>query len=93
MVDISMKVHPSFFDEECTIVFSFYFDREARKIGEAVIYTYEEKLRETREEGTNGNREKVAYLKEFSIVEEFEKESMKRIEHFLSAIGIKKCIM
>ncbi|MBR8644356.1 hypothetical protein KEH51_06005 [[Brevibacterium] frigoritolerans] len=39
MIDINMKVQPSFYDDECAIVFSFYFDKATRNIGEAVVYT------------------------------------------------------
>lgn len=42
MLDINMKVNPSFFNDECAIVFSFSFVRESKKIGEAIIYTCEE---------------------------------------------------
>ncbi|WP_108670262.1 hypothetical protein [Peribacillus acanthi] len=92
MMDISMQVNPSFFDEECAIVFSFYFKNESMKIGEAVIYT-------CAEDGTcveQNNEilncyEKVAYLKEFTIMKEYEEQSMNKIEHFLHILGIKKC--
>ncbi|WP_163102080.1 hypothetical protein [Peribacillus alkalitolerans] len=92
MMDISMQVNPSFFDEECAIVFSFYFKKDFMKIGEAVIYTcaedgaYVEERNEKRE-----CYEKVAYLKEFTIIKEYEEHSINKIEHFLHILGIKKC--
>ncbi|WP_285767886.1 hypothetical protein [Peribacillus sp. SI8-4] len=94
MIDINMKVQPSFYDDECAIVFSFYFDEATRKIGEAVVYTCEE----SKEEECNQDhidtdvQGKIAYIKEFSIVDEYQATSMKKIQHFLSVIGIKKCV-
>ncbi|MFF2287577.1 hypothetical protein [Peribacillus butanolivorans] len=94
MIDINMKVQPSFYDEECAIVFSFYFDKATKKIGEAVVYT----CKKSNEKGYNQDnidtdiQENIAYIKEFSIVDEYQATSMKKIQHFLDVIGIKKCV-
>ncbi|MGG3942811.1 hypothetical protein ABEV54_15375 [Peribacillus psychrosaccharolyticus] len=92
MLDINMKVNPSFFDDECAIVFSFSFVRESKKIGEAIIYTCEESGEEEIYAIHDEQKEKIAYLREFSIMEEYHESSMKKIQHFLKIIGIKKCI-
>ena len=94
MIDINMKVQPSFYDDECAIVFSFYFDRATRKIGEAVVYTCEKSNeKEGNQDHIDTNvQEKIAYIKEFSIVDEYQATSMKKIKHFLNVIGIKKCV-
>ena len=101
MIDINMKVQPSFYDDECAIVFSFYFDRAAKKVGEAVVYTCK-KTHEHRHTLDNidtgehndpkSGQDKVAYLKEFSIVDEYQASSMKKIQHFLDVIGIENSI-
>ncbi|SFC22818.1 hypothetical protein SAMN05443252_102291 [Bacillus sp. OV322] len=92
-MDINMKVQPSFFDEECAIVFSFYFDQEAKKIGEAVIYTCEEEdcLKKDCQADSKELKEKVAYVEQFSIVKEYQSASMEKITQFLNILGIKKC--
>ena len=94
MIDINMKVQPSFYDDECAIVFSFYFDKATRKIGEAVVYTCKKSDdKESSQEHIDTDvQEKIAYLKEFSIVDEYQATSMKKIQHFLNVIGIKKCV-
>ncbi|MFJ8070442.1 hypothetical protein ACIQZD_16025 [Peribacillus sp. NPDC096447] len=94
MIDINMKVQPSFYDDECAIVFSFYFDEATRKIGEAVVYTCKESDdKESSQDHIDTDvQEKIAYLKEFSIVDEYQATSMKKIQHFLNVIGIKKCV-
>ncbi|WP_153126516.1 hypothetical protein [Peribacillus tepidiphilus] len=91
MVDISMTVNPSFFDEECAIVFSFYFKHASKKVGEAIIYTCAEdgSILEGFK-NTCQNYEKVAYFREFSIIEEYEEQSLHKIEQFLKVLGIKK---
>lgn len=102
-MELEMKVQPAFLDDECAIVFSFYFSKASRKIGEATIYTYEEKAadqkRVTDIEGymrgkrkSNGSG-KVAYMKEFSICEEYEDISLNKMMHFLEIIGIQTCIV
>jgi hypothetical protein len=90
MMDFNMEIQPSFFDDECAIEFSFYFEDAVRRIGEAVIYTCEEK-KPIKGNGHLG-KEKIAFIKEFSILEEYEAASMKKIAHFLNVLGIKKCI-
>ncbi|MEK3798634.1 hypothetical protein MHI18_10245 [Peribacillus sp. FSL H8-0477] len=92
MLDINMKVNPSFFDDECAIVFSFSFIRESKKIGEAIIYTCEESGEEEIYAIHDEQKEKIAYLREFSIVEEYHEPSMRKIQHFLNILGIKKCV-
>ncbi|MDQ0218461.1 hypothetical protein ELQ35_03685 [Peribacillus cavernae] len=92
MVDVNMKVQPSFFDKECAIVFSFYFDAAVGEVGEAVVYTCEEKNPVTLQGGNSLNKEKIAFVKEFSIVKEYQDVSLKKIKEFLNVIGIKKCI-
>lgn len=98
MNEISMKIHPSYFDDECAIVFSLYFNQATREIGEAVIYTCEDpSISKVRNHlgpmcEEDDQKEKIAYLKEFSIVEEYRDLSMKKITHFLNVLGIKKCI-
>ena len=100
MIDINMKVQPSFYDDECAIVFSFYFDRAAKKVGEAVVYTckksnekkYNQDDIDTDEPLDPTSQEKIAYIKEFSIVDEYQASSMKKIQHFLDVIGIQNCI-
>ena len=93
MLEINMKVNPSFFDDECAIVFSFSFVRESKKIGEAIIYTCEESGEQEQIYKINDEqKEKIAYLREFSIMEEYHELSMKKIQHFLNIIGIKKCV-
>lgn len=100
MIDINMKVQPSFYDDECAIVFSFYFDRAAKKVGEAVVYTckksnekkYNQDNIDTDELLDPTSQEKIAYIKEFSIVDEYQASSMKKIQHFLDVIGIENCI-
>lgn len=95
-MDIEMKIQPSFIDHECAIVFSFYFSRDAKKIGEAVVYTYDEKPCEDEDLKITANADqqsrKVAYLKEISICEEYIKLSLSKIYHFLNVIGIHTCI-
>jgi hypothetical protein len=94
LADINMKVLPSFYTEECAIVFSFYFDNTVKKIGEAVIYTCEEQVNQPlKKDSIRIENEKVAYVKEFSIVEEYEHESFEQITHFLGMCGIKKCFL
>ena len=100
MIDINMKVQPSFYDDECAIVFSFYFDEAARKIGEAVVYTCDKtnckevtlNYVDTHEEQDGRGQEKIAYIKEFSIVDEYQATSLEKIQHFLNVIGIKDCV-
>ncbi|AOH57148.1 hypothetical protein ACQKGI_16120 [Peribacillus muralis] len=94
MLDINMKVQPSFYDDECAIVFSFYFDKATRKIGEAVVYTCKKSNgKESNQDHIDTDvQEKIAYIKEFSIVDEYQATSMKKIQHFLDVIGIKKCV-
>ncbi|MGG4265313.1 hypothetical protein [Peribacillus simplex] len=94
MIDINMKVQPSFYDEECAIVFSFYFDEATRKIGEAVVYTCKksDEKEYSHDYIDTDIQEKIAYIKEFSIVDEYQATSMKKIQHFLNVIGIKKCV-
>ncbi|MGG3495767.1 hypothetical protein ABES08_08215 [Peribacillus simplex] len=94
MIDINMKVQPSFYDEECAIVFSFYFDEATRKIGEAVVYTCKKSNEKeySHDHIDTDVQEKIAYIKEFAIVDEYQATSMKKIQHFLNVIGIKKCV-
>ncbi|WP_199880693.1 hypothetical protein [Bacillus massiliglaciei] len=96
MENVSMKVIPSFYDEECAIVFSFSFSEEANKIGEAVIYT----CNDTKYTGPDQSAlysapsscEKIAYIKKFSIMDEYKALTMKKIQHFMNIIGIQRCI-
>lgn len=92
MIDVEMKIRPSFYDEECAIVFSFYFDVGAGKVGEAVIYTCEEKKPVLTSFNDSLCKEKIAFVKEISIVEEYKDASMKKMKDFLNILGIKKCI-
>lgn len=98
MVDINMKIHPSFYDDECAIVFSFSFIRDTQKIGSATIYTCEEtgsspgRPAEWLYEEENDPREKIAYVRECSIHDEYYEQSMEKISGFLKVIGINKCI-
>ena len=99
MIDINMKVQPSFYDDECAIVFSFYFVEATRKIGEAVVYTCDKSnckivnhFIDTSKKQDGQGHEKIAYIKEFSIVDEYQATSMEKIQHFLNVIGIKDCV-
>ncbi|MDM5210201.1 hypothetical protein QUF94_01785 [Peribacillus sp. NJ4] len=94
MIDINMKVQPSFYDDECAIVFSFSFDKATRNIGEAVVYTCKKSdgKEYSQDHIDTDVQEKIAYIKEFSIVDEYQATSMKKIQHFLNVIGIKKCV-
>ncbi|WP_077215013.1 hypothetical protein [Bacillus dakarensis] len=99
-MDIEMKIQPSFIDHECAIVFSFYFSKNAKKIGEAVVFTYgeapceeiESNRRTTTHHHPAGQKKKIAYLKEHTICEEYIKISLNKIHHFLNIIGIHTCI-
>ncbi len=96
---LEMKVMPSFQEGSCSILFSFYFQEEEKKIGEAVICTCSEAF------FTDGNQtememslafmsenihceKKIAYLKEFQVMDEYKQDSMGRIQDFLRIIGI-----
>lgn len=102
-MDLEMKVQPAFLDDECAIVFSFYFCKASRKMGEAIIYTYDEKAADQkrvtdieaymRKKRKSHGAGKVAYMKEFSICEEYEDISLNKIMNFLEIIGIQTCIV
>ncbi|WP_409303119.1 hypothetical protein [Peribacillus sp. SCS-155] len=94
MIDINMRVRPSFYDEECAIVFSFYFHDKLKKLGEAIIYTCEAPVgRLVKNESVSRISEKVAYIKEFTIVKEYEALSLEKIKQFLKMCGIKTCFL
>ena len=92
MIDINMKVQPSFYDEEVPLCF-FYFNKATKK-SVKLRYTHAK----INEKGYNQDnidtdiQEKIAYIKEFSIVDEYQATSMKENSTFLDVIGIKKCV-
>lgn len=100
-MDLDMKVEPRFIDHECAIIFSFYFRNASLKVGEAVIYTCEGELSApsldqhsiaaSRIE-TCKQKEKIAYITEMSIAENFRDESFIKMNEFLSILGINTCI-
>ncbi|MGD6842981.1 hypothetical protein ACQCVH_10740 [Bacillus infantis] len=102
--ELDMQILPSFCDEECAIVFSFQFKARQQKIGEAVIYTCsgEQQDQDTKQlssgytlrteytEGFPVNN--IAYIREFSVMEEYKQKSYRDLLDFLKVIGIKDCI-
>ncbi|RFU60753.1 hypothetical protein [Peribacillus glennii] len=92
MAEVNMKIRPSFQEEECAIVFSFSFNSASGQVGVAVVYTCEEKKPMELTFGDSLCREKIAFVKEFEITEEYRDASMKKMTHFLNILGIKKCI-
>lgn len=99
-MELDMKVEPRFIDHECAIIFSFYFRNASLKVGEAVIYTCEEELSLPLLEQpsiaasieTCKQKEKIAYITEMSIAENFRDESFIKMNEFLSILGINTCI-
>jgi hypothetical protein len=101
--ELEMRILPSFCDEECAIVFSFHFKAKQQKIGEAVIYTcskeYQDQDTKMLSSGCRLQREtdglpvnNIAYIKEFSVMEEYKQKSYRSLLEFLGIIGIKDCI-
>ncbi len=93
-MELDMKIQPMFLDDECAIVFSFYFKKAAQKIGEAIIYTCTcnytplEKQHFDLVHNEFQNGEKVAFVESFTVVEEFRSATYEKIREFLSVIGI-----
>ncbi|PLT35826.1 hypothetical protein [Bacillus sp. V5-8f] len=92
MAEVNMKIRPSFYEGECAIVFSFSFVSASGPVGEAVVYTCEDKKSVTSTLSDSPCREKIAFVKELEITEEYKDASMEKMKHFLSILGINKCI-
>ncbi|MBT2687180.1 hypothetical protein J7I93_03175 [Bacillus sp. ISL-47] len=94
--DLEMRILPSFCDKECSIIFSFYFNTEKQKIGEAVICTWSEGYhQEDLDSGAEKNfslGKKIALIKEFEVIEEYKKRSFQKMIEFLKVIGIQNYV-
>ena len=95
-MDLNVKVEPKFIEGECSIEFSFLFDRENRKIGEAVILTCEEEMDAQLIEETPmlnpkkrlTNYPKIAFVKDLVVVDGHKTAAINEINKFLNVIGI-----
>ncbi|RLQ96818.1 hypothetical protein [Falsibacillus albus] len=101
MNELEMKIEPSFVEEDLAIVFSFDFMRFSKKMGEAVVYTFSETQDPSWESFSSteyielmpalkNQNGKIAVIHDITILEEYKKQSMNKMFHFLKIIGISK---
>jgi hypothetical protein len=90
--ELEMRILPSFCEEKCAIIFSVHFKLEKQKIGEAIIYTCSEGYQPEdlihTKQGKFDFKRKIAYIKEFEVIEEYKTRSLKNVLDFLKVIGI-----
>ncbi|GLB60213.1 hypothetical protein [Cytobacillus sp. NCCP-133] len=90
--ELEMRILPSFCEEKCAIIFSVHFKLEKQKIGEAIIYTCSEGYQpEDLSPSKNSKfnlKQKIAYIREFEVIEEYKAKSLKHVLEFLKVIGI-----
>ncbi|WP_394141235.1 hypothetical protein [Cytobacillus oceanisediminis] len=90
--ELEMRILPSFCEEKCAIIFSVHFKLEKQKIGEAIIYTcsegYQPEDLNSAKENIFNLKRKIAYIKEFEVIEEYKTKSLKNVLEFLKVIGI-----
>lgn len=95
-MELNVKVQPKFIDGECSIEFSFSFDWENKKIGEAVILTCEEEmdaqLIEEKPMLNPKKREtkypKIAFVTDLAVIDGHKTAAINEIKKFLNVIGI-----
>jgi hypothetical protein len=92
MVEIEMKVNPSYVDDELAIGFEFEFKCSKKKIGEAFVVTYAYDQQIANSKGISYpkslHRNKQAVVKQFDAIEEYKDGCVKKLMHFLNVIGI-----
>lgn len=94
--ELEMRILPSFCEENSDIIFFVDFNLKAQKIGEAIIYTCSEgyqrgDLSHSKENLLN-IKKKIAYIKEFDVIEEYQTTSLKNVVDFLRVIGIQNYV-
>ena len=95
-MELNVQVQPKFIDGECSIEFSFFFDRGNMKIGEAVILTCEEEMDAQLIEETPmlnpKKREtkypKIAFVTDLVVIDGHKTAVINEIKKFLNVIGI-----
>jgi hypothetical protein len=92
MVEIEMKVNPSYVDDELGIGFEFEFKCSQKKIGEAFVITYAYDQQITHSKGLSYPKSlhsnKQAVIKHFDVITEYKDGCVKKLMHFLNVIGI-----
>lgn len=87
--ELEMTILPSFCEENCAIIFSVNFKLGNQNIGEAIIYTCSEGYQpEDLQQNENRFKKKIAYIKDYKVMEEYKSLSLKNVIDFLKVIGI-----